>query len=107
MYMAYTTNPNLPRVRMQAIELVRSGLSVREVARHFGYAHNTILNWLKQKPEYGWHGRLEIPTRSSRPHHHHKELSREMISRILAIRAEKDQCAEIIHWRLGQEGNLH
>lgn len=106
MYMAYTTNPNLPRVRMQAVELVRSGQSVREVARHFGYAHNTVLNWLKCRPEYGWHGRLEIPTRSSRPDHHPKELSREIINRILDIRAERNQCAEIIHWRLTKEGIL-
>ena len=106
MYMAYTTNPNLPRVRMQAVELVRSGWSVREVARHFGYAHNTVLNWLKMRPEYGWHGRLEIPTRSSRPHHHPNELDQDIITRILEIRAERNQCAEIIHWRLAQEGIL-
>lgn len=101
--MAYTTNPNLPRVRMQAVELVRSGWSVREVARHLGYAHNTILNWLKIPPEYGWHGRLEIPTRSSKPHNHPNELNQYIINRILEIRAERNQCAEIIHWRLGQE----
>lgn len=106
MYMPYTTNPNLPRVRMQAVELVRNGWSAREVARHLGYAHNTILNWLKIRPEYGWHGRLEIPTRSSRPRRHPKELSPEIIRRILTIRAEKDQCAEIIHWRLTQENIL-
>ena len=104
--MAYTINPNLPRVRMQAVELVRSGWSVREVARHLGYAHNTVLNWLKRRPEYGWHGRLEIPTRSSRPHHHPRELNQDIINRILEVRAEKNQCAEIIHWRLSQEGIL-
>ena len=104
MYMAYTTNPNLPRVRMQAVELVRSGWSVREVARHMGYAHNTVLNWLKIRPEYGWHGRLEIPTRSSKPEHHPNELAQGIIKRILEIRAERNQCAEIIHWRLAQEG---
>lgn len=103
MYMAYATNPNLPRVRMQAVEMVRNGLSVREVARHLGYAHNTILNWLKISPEYGWCGRLEIPTRSSRPHHHPNELNQNIIDRILEIRAEHNQCAEIIHWRLNQE----
>lgn len=106
MYMAYTTNPNLPRVRMQAVELVRSGRSVREVARHLGYAHNTVLNWLKIQPEYGWHGRLEIPTRSSRPYHHPHELDNTVIDRILEIRAERHQCAEIVHWRLTQEGIL-
>lgn len=89
---------------MQAVELVRGGWSVREVARHLGYAHNTVLNWLKRRPEYGWHGKLEIPTRSSRPQHHPKELSKDIIDKILDLRAEKNQCAEIIHWRLTQEG---
>ena len=104
MYMAYTTNPNLPRVRMQAVEMVHSGMSVREVARHFGFAHNTVLNWLKRTPEYGWHGRLEIPTRSSRPEHHPHEIAHEIMSTILALRAERDQCAEILHHRLTDEG---
>lgn len=49
-------------------------------------------------------GRLEIPTRSSRPNHHPRELKQEIVTRILELRSEKDQCAEIIHWRLIQEG---
>ena len=102
--MAYTNNPNLPRVRMEAVELVRSGHSVREVARHLGYAHNTVLNWLKRKPQYGRYGRLEIPTLSSKPHHHPNELSEDIIKRIIEVRAERNQCAEIIHWKLNKEG---
>lgn len=82
MYMAYTTNPHLPRVRAQAVELARQDKSVREAARHFGFAHNTVLNWLKRKPEYGWHGQLIIPTRSSRPNHHPKELAEDIVNRI-------------------------
>src|SRR3989338_8044882 len=106
MYMSYTTNPHLPRIRMQAVELIRRGWSIRQTARHLGYAHNTILNWLKREPEYGEYGRLAIATRSSRPLHHPNELSGEVVRRILELRAEKDQCAEIIHWRLEREGVL-
>lgn len=102
--MAYTTNPHLPRVRMQAVELVRQGWSIRRAARRFGFAHNTVLNWIKRKPEYGWHGQLVIPTISSKPYHHPKELSSEIICRILAIRQIRNQCAEIIHYRLKKEG---
>lgn len=104
MYMPYTNNPNLPRVRMAAVELVRQGKSVREAARHFGFAHNTVLNWLKRAPEYGRCGQLVIPTRSSRPDHHPKELPIDVVSRILALRSERNQCAEIIHYRLAREG---
>lgn len=97
--MAYTNNPNLPRVRYQAVELVKSGKSIREVARHFGFAHNTILNWLKRKPEY-FGRQLVISTLSSKPDHHPKELSDEIISQILNLRSERNQCAEILHYRL-------
>lgn len=103
MHMSYTNNPHLPRVRMQAVELVQQGKSVREAARHFGFAHNTILNWLDRKPEYGWHGQLVIPTRSSKPYHHPKELSKEMVYHILSLRKERNQCAEILHYRLAKE----
>ncbi len=106
MYMAYTTNPNLPRVRMKAVQMVQSGRSVREVARHFGFAHNTVLNWLRRMPEYGWHGRLEIPTLSSRPEHHPDEISSEIVRQILELRAERNQCAEILHHRLSTERNI-
>jgi len=88
---------------MQAVELVRQGKSVREAARHFGFAHNTVLNWLKCKPEYGFYGRMVIPTRSSKPKHHPKQLSRDIIHSILKLRNERNQCAEILHYRLQKE----
>ena len=106
MYMAYSNNPNLPHVRMAAVEFVRQGKSAREAARRFGFAHNTILNWLRRKPEYGQHGRLIIPTRSSKPLHHPDELSTEIINRVLELRSERQQCAEILHHRLKNEGIL-
>lgn len=106
MYMAYTTNPHLPRVRMQVVEFVRRGWSVRKAARYSGFAHNTVLNWTKRKPEYGLHGRLIIPTRSSKPHHHPQELSFGTVSEILSLRQERNQCAEIIHYRLKQKNIL-
>lgn len=106
MYMAYTNNPNLPRVRMEAVQMVKSGKSARETARHFGFAHNTILNWLKRKPRYGYYNRLEIVTLSSRPEHHPNKISDEIIGKILELRAERNQCAEILHWRMQQKGIL-
>jgi transposase InsO family protein len=104
MRMPYTSNPNFPQVRSEAVRLVQEGQSVRSVARHFGFAHNTVLNWLKRQPEYGPGGKLVIATRSSRPHTHPRALPREIVDRILALRAERRQCAQILHWRLGTEG---
>ncbi len=106
MYMAYTNNPHLPRVRMEAVELVRQGKSVREAARHFGFAHNTVLNWLKRVPEYGRHGQLVIPTISSRPNHHPGELSSDIIAAILNLRKERNQCAEILRYRLKEKKGI-
>lgn len=97
--MAYTNNPNLPRVRYRAVELVKQGVSVRETARHFGFAHNTVLNWLKKKPEYQ-NRQLVIATMSSRPDHHPNELPDEVVGQILNLRKERNQCAEILHHRL-------
>lgn len=102
--MAYTTNPHLPRLRMQAVDLVRSGWSIRKAARHLGFSHCTIRQWLLRKPAYGWHGQLIIPTRSSKPKSHPRALTREIISRILTLRQERNQCAEILQHRLAQEG---
>lgn len=104
MYMPYTKNPQMPELRMKAVRLVQEGWSVREVARHLNYAHNTILNWLKRKPEYGTYGRLVIPTRSSKPSHHPNTLKPEIVKEILRLRNERQQCAEILHYRLGEEG---
>ena len=103
MYMSYTNNPNLPFVRMQAVELVMRGKSVREAARHFGFAHNTVLNWLKRKPEHGYYGRMVIPTLSCRPKHHPDQLDRDVVNKILSLRSERNQCAEILHHRLKKE----
>ena len=98
MYMPYTTYPLQPRIRRDAVRLVcYRGWSMRKVARHIGVEPSTISRWVKLDPTGGW--RL-IPTRSSRPNSHPKTLSQEVVSRILKIRSERNQCAEIIHHRL-------
>lgn len=99
--MSYSTNPALPRVRRDAVNFVRTGHSTREAARHFGYSQGAIVQWCKRATE---NRRLFIPTQSSRPHHHPDELPESVVERILEIRKERDQCAEVIHHRLLQEG---
>lgn len=102
MYMPYTTNPHMPRLRMQAAQLVlRDGWSTREVARHTGFNQSTVVRWVNEARHST---RLIIPTRSSRPYYHPDALSQEIVSRILTLRSERDQCAEILHWRLSREG---
>jgi transposase InsO family protein len=105
MYMSYTKDPNLPQVRMRAVELVKyHGWGLRKAARHFGFSHCALRLWLKREPVIGPRHQLVIPTRSSRPNHHPHELSKEIVWKILDMRSERKQCAEILHHRLGQEG---
>lgn len=92
----------MPAVRRDAVRLVcYRGWSIRKVARHIGVEPSTVSRWVKLDPTGGW--RL-IPTQSSRPHHHPMALPENIILRILEIRSERNQCAEIIHHRLKSGG---
>lgn len=82
--------------------MVRSGESTRKVARHFGFTHSAIVKWVAKAPT---DGRFVIPTRSSRPWSHPDALSPEMIETILSYRLERNQCAEILHYRLNANGH--
>ena len=102
--MAYTTNPNLPRVRAEAVRLVKSGWSIRRAAKHFGFSHCSVRLWLKKKMVYGWYGRMEIPTNSSRPKTHPNELPKEKIDAIVEQRKKNNRCAEVVHRELLNKG---
>lgn len=101
MYMPYTTNPHLPKVRMDAVRLVRSGWSIRHVARYIGFSHVSIINWIKKAPA---DGRRVIPTISSRPHHHPHELTSQVVEAILSYRMKYRRCAEVLHHLLLKDG---
>ena len=98
MYMAYTNNPNLPRVRMQAVKLVRQGWSVRKAARHMGFHHTAVMKWIKKaKP---LRSGAPILTESSRPYHHPNELSQKIIDEIVRTRLKHNRCAEVVYQEL-------
>jgi len=100
--MSYTVNPSLPKLRAKAAEMVRSGMKIREVARHFNYQPSTILRWCRKAPKVG--RALVIPTLSSRPHHHPKELTRDIVKEIRTIRLRHHRCAEVVHQELLKQG---
>lgn len=101
MYMAYITNPKMPRVRMNAVRLVRSGWSQTKVARHLGYPQGTISKWVKRAP---LDGRKTIPTQSSTPHHHPHELKQDIVDAIVRTRKTHGRCSEVVHEELKQAG---
>jgi transposase InsO family protein len=98
----YTTNPRMPRLRAKAVQMVRSeGRSVSEVARYFGYSKSAVSKWCQKVPIGGAY---EIPTRSSRPHHHPSELSEEMIDTIIKYKKKYNRCSDVIHQHLLNDG---
>lgn len=103
MSMSYSKNPHLPKVRAEAVKMVRSGQSTREVARHFGFVQSTIVKWCAKVPPDIRQYRV-IRTESSRPHHHPRELPEETVQRILLLRAETRRGAEFIHFLLNRDG---
>lgn len=104
MYMAYSNNPELPKVRMKAVWLVNQGWSIRKVARHFGFHHTAVMRWVKKDQKLGLLGWRPIPTQSSRPHHHPYALASELVAAIVAQRKKRGRCAVIVHRELINQG---
>lgn len=90
----YTTNEKLPRLRAEAVRMVQSGKSTREVARYFGYAQSTIVKWCHRPFRNIATG---IPTRSSRPHTSPRRTPREIEGMIIGVRNETKRCAEVVY----------
>lgn len=99
--MSYTTNPHLPRVRQQAVNLVYQGWPVRKVGRHFGVEPSTVSKWLKKD---AWHGRIPIPTISSAPNTHPNALPEKTVKEIVRIRSQRNRCAEVVHQQILKQG---
>lgn len=103
MYMTYTTNPNLPKVRLEAVKLVRADWSTRQVARYTGFNQSTIVRWSKKAP-LDLRGLTGLKTCSSRPLDHPNRLSDELVEKIIEYRRRHKRCAEVIHHLLIKDG---
>lgn len=99
--MAYTKNPNIPKVRGEAVELVRRGASTRKVARHFGFNQSTIVRWVARTKK---RGRGEIPTLSSKPKRSPRALPREIVQAIITKRIGSRRCGQVVHQELLRDG---
>src|SRR3989344_3199763 len=100
--MPYTTNPHMPKVRRDAVRLVKyRDWSMRKVARHLGVQPSTISRWCQLDPTGGWH---EIQTRLSRPRSHPKALSKEIVLAIVQKRSGRRRCGQVIHQELLRDG---
>src|ERR1035437_8629425 len=99
--MSYTKNPHIPKIRQEAAQLVKRGWSTRKVARHFGFNQSTVVRWFRKSFTYGYH---PIPTLSSKPKAHPRQLSEAQLSAIVAKRLERGRCAEVVHKEIENAG---
>lgn len=97
----YTTNPRIPRLRARAVDMVRRGKKVTEVARYFGYSKSAISKWCQKAPKDGCH---IIPTKSSRPHSHPNQISEQKYDQIIAYKRKYKRCPEVIYQHLKNDG---
>lgn len=98
--MAYTNNPQAPKVRRDAAFFaVRHG--VRVAARRFGVSPGTITKWVKRARKIGYH---PIPTKSPRPKKHPKTLSKKKVDAIVLTRQKVKRSAEVVHAILLEQG---
>ena len=104
--MAYTTNPKLPRLRMQAVTMVRRGASTRQVAKYFGYNQSTVVRWVQRANEEYLVGSEKLITRSSRPRSHPRTLAPEIVAAIVGERLKHQRCAEVVQDSLHEQGIL-
>jgi transposase InsO family protein len=115
--MAYSSNPNLPKARANALRLLlmeRMPLGV--VANRCGVHRTTIWRWLLKWKQINAYRQLTndnrpmravgkerlrtctwtIPTTSAAPHTHPHAIPGHMVDQVLAVRAQLKRCAEIV-----------
>lgn len=100
--MVYDTNPRLPRLRARAVEMVREGKTVTEVARYFGFTKGAVSKWCKKYPQ---NGAWIIPTKVSAPKTHPARIDEVVAYKIREWRLKlKGRCAQVIQAHLQEEG---
>jgi transposase InsO family protein len=98
----YTNNPKMPKIRRDAV-LFANKHGVRVAARHYGFSPGAICAWKKEASKIGLH---PIPTQSSRPKSHPKQLTETVTDQIVTIRLEHNRSAEVVHKRLKDEQGI-
>jgi transposase-like protein len=116
--MTYSTNPNLPKARAIAMQLlIRDGLPLQVVANRCGVHRSTIWRWKRKWDELnaqvqftndnrptrapGATFRLSacswrIPTLSSRPRTSPRAIAETIVQQVLAVRRTLRRCAEVV-----------
>jgi hypothetical protein len=127
--MAYSSNPNLPKARALALQLlIREHMPLQTVANRCGVHRSTIWRWKQKWDKLNEHVQLAndirptrraglafrftackwlIPTLVSRPRHSPRSISAQIVARVLELRNMLKRCAEVIwHYATTREGLL-
>ncbi len=91
----------MPRIRREATRLVHKGWSARKVGRYLGFHHTAVMEWVRRASVIGDH---PIPTRSSRPKKHPKQLKEDVVKKIVEKRLKHNRYAEAVHRELLNDG---
>src|SRR3989338_3796622 len=92
-------NPRTKHTNLERASMTLSP-SRRNVARYMGVSPGTISKWFKRSQVLGYR---PIPTLSSRPKHHPKQLSKELVWKIYHKRVLIRRSAEVVHQELVNE----
>jgi transposase InsO family protein len=120
--MAYSINPNLPKARAIALQLlIREGLPLQVVANRCGVHRSTIWRWKQKWDKLNEHVQLTndnrpnrqaglvfrltacrwvIPTLAAIPRISPRAIGAATIDRILELRAQLKRCAEVIWYHV-------
>lgn len=90
----------MPWIRREAVAFAEKH-GIRTAARYFGFSPGAIVLWKKKTKLYGYN---PIPTGSSKPKHHPKQLSDELVWKIFHTRLKSKRSSEVIHRILQDEG---
>jgi transposase len=126
--MAYSNNPNLPKARATAIQLlVREGLPSQVVANKCGVHRSTIYRWKRKWNKLNENVQLtndnrptrlagtqfriaalkwRIPTRSSRPLTSPKAITKNIVELVLSLRRMLKRCAEVVWYHLVHDNGV-
>lgn len=99
--MTYTKNPQLPKVRRDAVRMLKQGYSTRAVARHFGFSQKAISNWSRRNES-----KMDMPieTKSSKPKTSPKRIPGKIRDLVATKRKELGRSIEVVHFAIKQEG---
>lgn len=127
--MAYSNNPNLPKARAIAMQLlVREGLLLGVVANRCGVHRSTIYRWKRKWNKLNENVQLtndnrparpaglsfrlaalswRIPTLSSRPKHSPSAVPQGIVELVINLRQLLRRCAEVVWFHLVQDNGVH